>query len=113
MTVLIVEDDEIYGYALTKALRAAGRNPVLCRSWTDYLERVENDPTARSAVLDVRLPAGTPNGIALARMTRLKRPGLKLILVSNNPDLLHDVPEGARTFAKSVALETIANAAND
>lgn len=113
MTVLIVEDDEAYGYALSKALRAAGRNPIVCRSWTDYLERVETDLSARSAVLDVRLPQGTPNGMALARMTKIKRPGLKLIVVSNHPELLRDAPEGVQTFDKTVPLETIAAAAND
>lgn len=113
MTVLIVEDDEVYGYALSKALRAAGRHPILCDGWTDYLARLETDQCAKSVVLDVRLPEGTPNGLALARMTRMKRPGLNLIVVSNDPALLVDLPDGARGFPKSASLADIAAAAND
>lgn len=113
MTVLIVEDDEAYSYALSTALRVAGRHPIVCTGWVDYLARIEHDPSAKSAVLDVRLPEGTPNGLALARMTQMKRPGLKLIVVSNDPSLLGDLPDGARGFPKSVSLAEIAAAAND
>ena len=113
MTVLIMEDDEAYSYALSRALTAAGRTPVLCSNWSEYLHRIESDPTVRSAVLDIRLPPGSPNGVALARMTRNKRPGVKLVVVSSHPDLLADVPSGVQAYPKSQSLADIVAAAND
>lgn len=113
MTVLIMEDDEAYGYALSRALTKAGRTPVLCSSWSEYLQRIESDPMVRSAVIDIRLPAGSPNGVALARMTRNKRPGVKVVVVSSDPALLNDVPEGVQAYPKSRSLTDIAAAAND
>lgn len=113
MTVLIVEDDRVYQYALSRALEAAGRKPVICDDWHDYLDRVERDPDVRSVVLDVKLPEGTPNGISLARMTFMKRPDLKLVVVSNDPALLYDLPPSAKAYPKSASLKEIAAAAND
>lgn len=113
MTVLIMEDDLTYGYALSKALSAAGRTPVVCRSWQEYLTRLESDENVHSVVLDVRLAPGGPNGIALARMTRFKRPGMKVVVISNDPDLLVGIPEDASGFPKSAPLADIAAAAND
>ena len=113
MTVLIMEDDEAYGYALSRALTAAGRTPVLCSSWSEYLQRLENDPLVRSAVIDIRLPPGSPNGVTLARMTHSKRPGVTVVVISSDPDLLDYAPEGVQVYPKSRSLVEIAAAAND
>lgn len=113
MTVLIMEDDVAYGYALSRTLSAIGRTPVLCKDWQEYLSRIETDRDIRSVVLDVKLPAGTPNGLTLARMTHYKRPDMRVVVMSSDPDLLHNVPMGAIALEKSASLAEIAAAANN
>jgi hypothetical protein len=48
-------------------------------SGIDALEHAEH---IELLIARVRFPSGTPNGAALARMARLKRPGIKVLFAA-------------------------------
>ena len=46
------------------------------------IEALEHPRHIKLLITRVRFPSGTPNGAALARMARLKRPGIKVLFAS-------------------------------
>ncbi|HXP09850.1 MAG TPA: hypothetical protein VN828_15205 [Acidobacteriaceae bacterium] len=43
--------------------------------------------------MDLRLPVGTPQGLSIARMARNHRPGLPVIFVADEPELVELVEQ--------------------
>lgn len=112
MTVLIVDDDVCYAYAVLRTLKHLGREALVCDDWTVLLDRVERDPDVASVILDLRLPAGTPNGVALGHLVKARRLDVRLVFVTAHGDLLAAVPDllGSK-FDKSAAITEIVAAA--
>jgi CheY-like chemotaxis protein len=84
--ILLVDDDEAFREATAGVLRAAG-----CIVWPapDYrlaLETLESDKPISVLLVDIVMPERV-NGLALARMARLRRPGISVIYVSG-----YDIP---------------------
>ena len=63
-------------------LRAAGYDVVAFLDSMSGIDALEHPKRIELLITRVRFPAGTPNGAALARMARLKRPGIKVLFVS-------------------------------
>jgi len=77
-TVIMVHDDPSFVEEAATALRSAGHDIVTFADPTQALTALENRPF-EILVTRVRFPAGQPNGVALARMARLKRPGIEVL----------------------------------
>ncbi len=62
-------------------------------------------------VVDIKLPAGTPQGTSVALMTRNHRPGLPIIFVTGYPELaeLNDSETGP-TILKPIDLQALVGA---
>ena len=80
--IVVVHDDEHFTRTLTTALRSAGhdvaafQDPLLAHDPIETAQRVE------VLITRVEFPPGRSNGLSLARMTRSKRPGLKVLFVA-------------------------------
>lgn len=62
-------------------LAAAGHEAVGAFDPMTALDTVENDTRIRVLITQVNFGGGTLNGVALARMLRHKRPGIRVVFV--------------------------------
>jgi DNA-binding NtrC family response regulator len=94
--IVIVHDDEDLFTGVVVALRAAGhdvaafKDPLLAHDALEAAQRVE------VLITRVEFPLGRSNGISLALMTRMRRPGAKVLFVARE-EYLRDA-EGLGAF---------------
>jgi CheY-like chemotaxis protein len=79
--ILVVEDDATFGQALCKVLAHAGYETVFAADFRSALEALEAEQPLHLLLADIVMPNGV-NGLALARMARLRRRDLKVIYIS-------------------------------
>jgi DNA-binding NtrC family response regulator len=79
--ILLVDDDEVFRETTAKLLRAAGYEVRLAPDFRLALQTLESDEPVDLLIVDIVMPDRV-NGLALARMARLRRPNLKIIYVS-------------------------------
>jgi CheY-like chemotaxis protein len=76
--ILVVDDDLVFGDATARALRAAGFEVFVAPDHRLALEDLESTRSIDLMITDIVMPDRV-NGIALSRMARMRRPGLKTI----------------------------------
>ena len=108
-TLLIVEDDDAIRGLLADGLGMAGYQVIAFPTSTAALRELKSDRPIDLAIIDIQMPPGHPHGFALARMARLHRPELPLVLISGHPDLAEadEPPEGSRVFLKPVRVREL------
>ena len=75
--ILIVDDDDLLRHAIARSVRSAGYDALHAADYRQALEILSaGKPEIALLLVDVYLP--TINGLALARMARLKRIGIKV-----------------------------------
>ena len=82
--VVVLREPEI-GAQAAAALQAAGYDTVAIPDSMQALRALEESTRAQVLITSVNFERGKPNGLALARMTRMRRPELKVIF-TNGPD---------------------------
>jgi CheY-like chemotaxis protein len=88
-SVLFVEDDPTYRYALTKRLGNTGFQVTDVADFRDALQVIESDAPIDVLLCDIRMPQDTPHGFSIARMALVRRPRLRVLFIT-----AFDVPEG-------------------
>jgi DNA-binding response OmpR family regulator len=84
--VLVVEDEEVLGKAYGDALCRAGFQVSIAPDFRLALEVLEANRPVDLLVADIVMPSGI-NGIALARMARMRQRDVKVIYITG-----HDIP---------------------
>jgi CheY-like chemotaxis protein len=79
--ILVVEDDKALGAALGRILERAGFNVAVATDFRSALEILESERPLDLLLTDIVMP-GSVNGIALARMARLRRLELKVVYLT-------------------------------
>ena len=79
--ILIVEDDATLGQALCSVLTHEGYGVVFAPDFRSALEVLEGDQPLDLLLVDIVMP-NSVNGLALARMARLRRRNLKVVYLS-------------------------------
>ncbi len=79
--ILVVEDDPTFGQALCQVLAHAGYEAVFAADFRSALEVLEAEQPLHLLLADIVMPDGV-NGLALARMARLRRRDLKVIYMT-------------------------------
>jgi CheY-like chemotaxis protein len=80
-SILLVDDDEGFREALGAQLRSAGYAVQLAPDYRLALEILESDAPVDLLLLDIVMPERV-NGLALARMARLRRREIKILYLS-------------------------------
>jgi len=88
-TILVVDDDEGLAYILARHIRTAGHEVMYVNSTMAALNLLEST-SIDLLVIDIVMPKGQPNGLALARMALMKRQGTRIILMTGYDDLKID-----------------------
>ncbi|HXC91562.1 MAG TPA: response regulator [Stellaceae bacterium] len=84
--ILVVDDDPGAVASLANLLRDRGFDVFAAPDYRLALEELESVRKIDLMVADIVMPQGV-NGLALARMARMRRPGLKVIYVT-----AYDIP---------------------
>jgi CheY-like chemotaxis protein len=79
--ILLVDDDEAFREATAAVLRSAGCKVRPAPDFRLALEILESDEAIDPFLVDIVMPDRV-NGLALARMARLRRPDIKIMYVS-------------------------------
>ncbi len=107
-TVLLIEDDDAYRYALAKQLRDAGFTVVDTPDFSEALNRLDRDDVVDLLIADIRLPQNTPHGFSIARMARYKRPRLPILFVTAYDPPREEADFGnAKILSKQLSLDLI------
>jgi DNA-binding NtrC family response regulator len=115
-TILLVEDDEGSRYAAEKELRRAGFRVHSAADTMQALGLTDKGLVPDCLVVDIGMPAGTPHGLSLANMLRLKNPNLLLMFVTGHPqaaEVVQDVPGPCAIFIKPVDFTALIGAIRD
>jgi len=80
--VLVFEDNEALAYSLAAILRSAGFEGEVATHFWVALAALEGSNPPDLLVTDIVMPAGEVNGMAMARMARMKRPAIKILYVT-------------------------------
>jgi CheY-like chemotaxis protein len=84
--LLVVDDDEAFREATAGVLRSAGYNVLVAPDYRLALDILESDKPIALLLVDIVMPDRV-NGLALARMARLRRPGISVVYLSG-----YDIP---------------------
>ena len=79
--VLLVDDDEAFSYAASRALQAAGFEVFVAPDYRLALQILESPQQLDLLITDLVMP-DRMNGFPLARMARMKRLGLPVLYVT-------------------------------
>jgi CheY-like chemotaxis protein len=99
--ILLVDDDPAFGRASSEVLRDAGFEVYCAEDFRLALEVLEGDQPVDLLLTDIVMPQRV-NGLALARMARMRRPGLKIIYLTG-----YDLPGAEREALGSVLRKPI------
>jgi DNA-binding NtrC family response regulator len=91
-SVVVAHDEAEFVDNTVVALRDAGHDVAAFANSMSALTALENAQLVEVPITRVLFPEGTPNGVALGRMARVKRPGVKVLFVEA-PEL-HVCTEG-------------------
>ena len=80
--IVIVHDEPKFADATLAALRGAGYDAIAIMDSMSGIDALEHPKHIELLITRVRFPSGTPNGAALARMARLKRPDIKVLFAA-------------------------------
>lgn len=86
ISILVLDDDDLCRDVAASILRSGGYR-VTCASDThEALGILATDTAIDVALIDVKLPPGAPHGLSFARIAQLRRPELKVVLMSGRTD---------------------------
>ena len=103
-TILLVEDDEILRLAAAHYLEQAGYTVIAASRSNEALDELDLGRQVDLAVIDVCMPRGQVNGLALARMARWRRPGLPILFMTGYAEVLEAETIQEPVFLKPVDL---------
>jgi len=89
--ILVVDDDVAFAEAVGRVLRNAGYEVTIAGHFNDALKRLEGGDPIDLLLTDLVMPNGV-NGVALARMARMRQPALAVVYtqLTREPENLRD-----------------------
>src|SRR5262245_6641063 len=109
-TLLIVEDDTAFAYALTRHLESYNYRVITVPSSLEALKEFDRQPVDL-VITHIHLLKGEPHVLSLARTIPNAKPRIPVILVTAYPELLEaETALPGLVFHKPVELATLRNA---
>jgi DNA-binding NtrC family response regulator len=93
--IVVVHDDPEFTDKLTSALRLADYNVTAFLDPMQALDALDAAQRIEVLVTRVQFPPGKPNGITLARMARVKCPGIRVLFTARSEFAVHAEGLGA------------------
>jgi DNA-binding NtrC family response regulator len=83
-SILVLEDDDLTRDVTRNILQAAGFKVICANQFRQAIEHIERGTRFDIALVDVRMPHGTPSGISFVRVAQSRRPSMKVIFMSTH-----------------------------
>jgi CheY-like chemotaxis protein len=80
--ILIVDDDVFYRNLVSWILEDAGYQVTTAENFFAAIKIIESDQRVHLLLADLQMPVGTPNGVAIGRMVRLRRHKLPIVYMT-------------------------------
>ena len=109
-TILLVEDDPTFAYALDRRLREASFEVIHAANSLEALQHLESGHPLDLLLADIQMPEGQPHGVALSMMARLRWPRLPVIFMSGYPRLIREARIDEPVFEKPFDLGSLVEA---
>jgi DNA-binding response OmpR family regulator len=87
--IVIAHDDQEFREFVAAALQAAGYEIMAFAGSMAALAALETAERIELLITRVGFPEGTPNGVALARMTRVKKPDVRVLFAARGENREH------------------------
>ena len=97
--ILIVDDDVFYRNLVLWILEDAGFRVTAAEDFTAAIKVLEGVERVHLLLADVQMPVGTPNGVTIARMGRLRRHKLPIVFMTGFYD-----PKKLRAIEPNIAV---------
>ena len=116
--ILIVEDDVFYQNLVRWILEDAGFRVTVAEDFSAAIKVVEGDRRVHLMLADVQMPVGTPNGVTISRMARVRRHRLPIIYMTGFYDpaklwaVEPDIPVLSKPFTGQDLLRMVEAALN-
>jgi len=82
MRIVIAHDDPEFRESVTAALQAARYETRAFAGSMEAIDALQAAEQIELLITRVAFPEGTPNGVALARMARHKKPGIRVLFAA-------------------------------
>lgn len=111
--ILVIEDDDSFRRTVVQMLERSGYRATPVPGFAAAIEIIESSEPVDLLLTDIRMPAGTPHGVAIAQMAQLRRPGLKVVYMSGSYDtadispLVDDARILQKPFLRNTLIESI------
>jgi CheY-like chemotaxis protein len=86
ISLLLVEDDDAFRYAISRQLQSAGYRVTSAADGMAALNTLDQ-ATFDIVIIDCVMPPGTLRGAALARMIRIRYPRTPFFFITAHPDI--------------------------
>lgn len=93
MHILLVEDDASWLDLVRVMLERGGHQVSAFPDYRGALELIEGSAVIDLLLTDIQLPQGTPHGLSLARMAKVRRRGLPILFMTSDPAMALEVDE--------------------
>ena len=80
--ILVLEDDDAYRRLVVRILKGAGFDVLEARDFASAIALVEGAQRIDLLLADIGMPAQTPQGMSIARMSQIRRHGLKTVYMT-------------------------------
>ena len=94
--IVVVHDEPKFRDSVVTALQAAGYDTKAFAGSMEALDALETAQRIELLITRVTFPEGTPNGVALARMARVKKRGVRVLFAARDENREHT--EGVGEF---------------
>ena len=108
--IILVEDDAGLRYVQGKVLENAG---YVVHPFADYhgvMELLDQGAQANLLLVDIALTEGTPHGVAVAGMVRMRRPKIPVLFMTAYAQYVEHVWAAGKVLLKPVSSETLLEA---
>jgi len=108
--IVLVEQDAQNRDKFQRVLLDAGFNVFCFSDYLGALNEAESNRRLDLLITGVRLPAGTPHGLSLAAMVKLRRPRLPVLFLADANDLALMTDEPSPVLVKPVDASALVQA---
>jgi DNA-binding NtrC family response regulator len=106
--IMVVHDDASFRGDLVNALNRAGHDVAVFSDTSAALAVIEAGGHVEMLITRVSFPEGTPHGVSLALMARLKRPNLKVLFLARQEMVEHTEGVGEVLQTPAMADDAVA-----
>lgn len=87
--IILVHDDDNFREYVIRALEETGYRVTAFAGSMEGIGALEADGDIALLITRVQFLEGTPNGVSLARMARVKKPGVRILLAARDENREH------------------------